>query len=172
MKQQQVHVIDLGTIIFRWKGAIHSEDWEAIPTIEQEFLKSVEAFEEAEGGFSSLYGLEREKVIQKNEWLLEHDLPYMYDEFPLAPALVLKQSVDLLLSVGAILFLVLFFGNAMTAEKEQQTWLTLKTQPIPRRQRILMKYAGMLFVMLVFLRLGRLYRFAHSLSIRRASLAL
>ena len=109
------------------------------------------SFEEAEGGFSSLYGLEREKTIQKNEWLLEHDLPYVDDEFPLAPALVLKQSADFLLSVGAILFLVLFFGNAMTAEKEQQTWLTLKTQPIPRRQRILMKYAGMLFVMLVFL---------------------
>lgn len=151
MKQQQVHVIDLGTIIFRWKGAIHSEDWEAIPTIEQDFLKSVESLEEAEGGFSALYALEREKAIQKNEWLLAHDLPYVDDEFPLAPALVLKQSADLLLSVGAILFLVLFFGNAMTAEKEQRTWLTLKTQPIPRKQGILMKYAGMLFVMLVFL---------------------
>ncbi|WHT48807.1 hypothetical protein QNH10_03465 [Sporosarcina thermotolerans] len=98
-----------------------------------------------------MYALEREKAIQKNEWLLAHDLPYVDEEFPLAPALILKQSADLLLSAGAILFLVLFFGNAMTAEKEQQTWLTLKTQPIPRRQRILMKYAGMLFVMLVFL---------------------
>src|SRR5690606_9909903 len=58
---------------------------------------------------------------------------------------------DILLSAGAIVFLVLFFGNALTAEKEQQTWLTLKTQPIPRRQRILMKFAGKLFVILVFI---------------------
>ncbi|WP_336824922.1 ABC transporter permease [Sporosarcina sp. USHLN248] len=151
MKQQQVHVIEMGTIIFRWKGIVHSEKWDEIPSIEQEFLKSVEAFEEVEGGFSSLYGLEREKAIQKNEWLLAHDLPYVDDEFPLAPALVLKQSTDILLSAGAIVFLVLFFGNALTAEKEQQTWLTLKTQPIPRRQRILMKFAGKLFVILVFI---------------------
>ena len=148
--QQQEHVVELGTILFRWKGAIYNENWNEIPTIEQDFLKSVESLEEAEGGFSALYGLDREKAIQKNKWLLAHGLPYVDDEFPLAPALVLKQSADFLLSIGAILLLVLFFGNAMTAEKEQQTWLTLKTQPIPSRQRILMKYAGMLFIMLVF----------------------
>lgn len=151
MMEQQVHVNEFGSVFFRWNGAIYNKDWNEIPFIEEDFLKIVASLEEAEGGFSALYGLEREKAIQKNEWILAHDLPYVDDEFPLAPALVLKQSADLLLSVGAILFLVLFFGNAMTAEKEQQTWLTLKTQPIPRRQRILMKYAGMLFVMLVFL---------------------
>ncbi|MBB4824645.1 ABC-type transport system involved in multi-copper enzyme maturation permease subunit [Sporosarcina luteola] len=151
MKQQQVHVIDLGTIFFQWKSAIQNEEWETIPAFEQEFLQSVESYEEVDGGFSALYGLDREKAIQKNKWLLEQDLPYVDDEFPLAPALVLKQSADVLLSVGAILFLVLFFGNAMTAEKEQQTWMTLRTQPISRRQRILIKYAGLLFVMVVFL---------------------
>ncbi|MBD7984078.1 hypothetical protein H9649_05760 [Sporosarcina sp. Sa2YVA2] len=151
MIKQQVHVNEFGTIFFHWKGAIYNKEWNKIPAVEQDFLKTVASLEEAEGGFSALYGLDREKAIQKNEWLLKHDLPYVDDEFPLAPALVLKQSVDFLLSAGAILFLVLLFGNALTAEKEQQTWLTLKTQPITRRQRILMKYAGMLFVMLVFL---------------------
>ena len=151
MRQQQVHVVELGTIFFRWKGAIHNEEWSEIPAIENDFLKSVALFEEAEGGFGSLYGLEREKAIQKNDWLLKHELPYVDEEFPLSPALVLKQSSNLLLSVGGILFLVLFFGNVVTSEKEQQTWLTLKTQPIARWKRILAKYAGVLIVLFVFL---------------------
>ncbi|WP_262175565.1 hypothetical protein [Saccharococcus sp. Marseille-Q5394] len=109
MRQQQEHIVELGTIFYRWKGTIHNGGWSEIPAIENDFLKSVALFEEAEGGFGSLYGMEREKAIQKNAWLLKHELPYVDEEFPLSPALVLKQSSNLLLSVGGILFLVLFF---------------------------------------------------------------
>ncbi|MCG7343485.1 ABC transporter permease subunit [Sporosarcina sp. ACRSL] len=151
MRQQQEHIAELGTIFFRWKGAIHNADWGKIPAIEQDFLKSVELLEVAEAGFGSLYGLEREKAIQKNDWLLKHELPYVDDEYPISPALVLKRISNLLLSVGGILFLVLFFGNVVTSEKEQQTWLTLKTQPIAKWKRIVAKYTGVLIVLCVFL---------------------
>ena len=151
MRKQQEHIVELGTIFFRWKGAIHNGNWSEIPAIEQDFLKSVALFEEAEGGFGSLYGLEREKFIQKNDWLLEHELPYVDEEYPLSPALVLMKSSNILLSVGGTLLLVFFFGNVVTSEKEQQTWLTLRTQPIAKWKRILAKYAGVLIVISVFL---------------------
>ena len=151
MRKQQEHVVELGTIFFRWKGAIQNGGWSEIPAIGEDFLKSMALFEEAEGGFGSLFGLEREKFIQKNDWLLEHELPYVDEEYPLSPALVFKQSSNLLLSVGGILLLVFFFGNVVTSEKEQQTWLTLKTQPIAKWKRILAKYAGVLTVISVFL---------------------
>lgn len=149
--EQQEHVIELGTIFFRWKGAIHNTEWSEIPSIQHEFLKRVELLEEAGGDFSPLYGIERERTIQKNDWLLKQQLPYVDEEYALSPSLVLKQSSTLLLSLGGILFLMLFFGNAVTAEKEQQTWLTLKTQPISKWKRMLAKYGGLLFVMFVFL---------------------
>ncbi|MCM3710629.1 ABC transporter permease subunit [Sporosarcina luteola] len=151
MRRQQEHIVELGTIFFRWKGVIHNGGWSEIPAIENDFLKSVALFEEAEGGFGSLYGMEREKAIQKNAWLLKQELPYVDEEFPLSPALMLKQSSNLLLSVGGFLFLVLFFGNIVTSEKEQQTWLTLKTQPIAKWKRIVAKYTGVLIVIFGFL---------------------
>ncbi|MBP3040475.1 ABC transporter permease [Bacillaceae bacterium Marseille-Q3522] len=48
------------------------------------------------------------------------------------------------------MILLLFFGTAVTAEMEQRTWLTLKTQPIPKWKRIAGKYAGMLIMIVVF----------------------
>lgn len=151
MRKQQEHIVELGTIFFRWKGAIQNGGWSEIPAIEQDFVEAVALFEQAEGGFGSLYGLEREKFIQKNNWLLGHELPYVDEEYPLSPALVAKESSTLLLSVGGILLLVLFFGNVVTSEKEQQTWLMLKTQPIARWKRILAKYVGVLIVLFAFL---------------------
>lgn len=149
-QRQQEHVIELGTIFFRWKGAIQSAEWKEIPSIEHEFLQSIKLLEEAGGGFNPLFGMEREQVIQKNDWLLKHQLPYV-DAYSLSPPLVLKESSNLLLSLGGLVFLVLFFGNAVTSEKEQQTWLTLKTQPIHKWKRMIAKYLGTLFVLFFFL---------------------
>ena len=171
MKQQQVHVVELGTILFRWKGAIYNENWNEIPTIEQDFLKSVESLEEAEGGFSALYGLDREKAIQKNEWLLAHDLPYVDDEFPLAPALVLKQSADFLLSVGAILFLSAVLRQCDDSRKGAADLADIENAADSEKAADFNEVCGDALRHARVSPPGRLYRFAHSLPIRRAGLA-
>ncbi|WP_318617543.1 ABC transporter permease [Sporosarcina sp. YIM B06819] len=149
--QQMEHIIEIGTVFFKWRGAIQNEEWGKIPAIEHEFLSAIALLEQADGDFSTLVGEKREQAIQKNDWLLAQGLPFVDEEFPLSPALVLKESATILWSALGILLVVLLFGNTLIVEKEQQTLLTLKTQPIPKWERIIVKYSSLLLVTTFFL---------------------
>ncbi len=149
--QQLVHVNEIGTAFFKWKSAIYNEKWSEIPFIEHDFLNGIQLLEQAGMSFNPLVGMERDKAIQKNEWLRLHQLPYEDEEFPMSPALVLKESTAILLGAAGVFLLMLLFGNTITSEKEKQTWLTLKTQPIEKWQRTTAKYMSLLLVMAVFI---------------------
>lgn len=150
-EKQLATLSDLGSTLTLWKVAANNEQWEAIPPYEQTFWKLVEELEQNGGFFTTVQGVEREKAVQKNEWMVTNELAYDDEAFPLSPALTLKQSSEWLFSLLGVFILLLFFGTTITAEKEQNTWLTLKTQPIPKWQRYSSKFISLLVVLLLFL---------------------
>lgn len=141
----------MSTAIFQWKSAIYGKRWDEIPQIENDFFMHLAKYEEAGGIFTALEGVAREKAIEKNAYLVEHELPYTNETYPVTPALQMNKIAPILLGPGGLLMLLLLFGNAYTSEKEQQTLLTLRTQPLRRWKLLMAKYVGMLVVMLFFL---------------------
>lgn len=148
--KQLEHLEKIGSSFFYWSIAISDEDWGEIPTYEKDFLTHVEAFEAAGGEFSALQGTAREKAIQKNAWLREYNLPYEDEAYPIIPSLILKTNVEILLGILGVFILLLFFGTTITTEKEQHTWSTIKTQPLPKWRRIVEKYASLLAITVIF----------------------
>ena len=148
---------NMATATFQWKSAIYGKRWDEIPLVENEFYSLLEKYENTGGVFTTLEGVEREKAIDKNAYLVKHDLPYANETDPVSPALQMSEITPILLGPAGLLLLLLLFGNAYTSEKEQQTLLTLRTQPLYRRELLLAKYAGLLtvtFFYLVFVAIG------------------
>lgn len=148
---QLEYTYEIANILVHWRRAIDQEDWQAIPHIEKEFLETLELFEEAGGQFQALQGIDRDKAIAKNEWLINYDLAYADEAFPLSPVLFLKQNTDLFLSIAGLALLVLFFAHTMTIEKEQRTLSTLKTQPMSNRKLFVGKYISLVIIMMVYI---------------------
>ena len=142
---------NMATSTFQWKSAIYGKRWDEIPQVENEFYSLLEKYEDAGGVFTTLEGVEREKAIDKNAYLVKHDLPYANETDPVSPALQMSEITPILLGPAGLLLLLLLFGNAYTSEKEQQTLLTLRTQPLRRWKLLLAKYAGLLVVTFFYL---------------------
>ncbi|MBP2239588.1 ABC-type transport system involved in multi-copper enzyme maturation permease subunit [Cytobacillus eiseniae] len=150
-EKQLKSVSDMGSTLTLWKVATNNEQWELIPTYEHLFWTHVAEYEQNDGYFTVLQGVEREKAIQKNEWMVANELFYDDEAFPLSPALILKQSTEWLCGLLGIFILLLFFGTTVTSEREQNTWLTLKTQPIPKWKIYGSKYMILLSMLAIFL---------------------
>ncbi|WP_252504857.1 ABC transporter permease subunit [Sporosarcina sp. Marseille-Q4943] len=148
---------NMATVTFQWKSAIYGKRWDEIPLVENEFYSLLEKYENTGGLFTALEGVEREKAIDKNAYLVKRDLPYANETDPVSPALQMSETTPILLGPAGLLLLLLLFGNAYTSEKEQQTLLMLRTQSLRRRELLLAKYAGLLtvtFFYLVFVAIG------------------
>ncbi|WP_433958342.1 ABC transporter permease [Cytobacillus horneckiae] len=149
--EQLMAISDIGSTLAVWKVAINNEQWASIPSKEKEFWTYIEQYEKNGGHFKALQGDEREKAIQKNEWMVTNGLAYDDESYPLSPALVLKHTTEWLFSVLGVIILLLFFGTTITAEREQNTWLTLKTQPISKWKRYGSKYMSLIIMLFVFI---------------------
>lgn len=153
-EKQLEHVNLMATALFNWKNAIYNEEWESIPTIEQDFLMHMHLFESYENSFLSLRDTEREITMKRNEWMLTHNLAYEDEDFPTSPALFLKESATVLFGVVGIGIVILLFGNIVATEKEHQTWLTVRTQPIARWRLFIGKYISVCLMMVLFIVIG------------------
>ena len=149
---EQLEIInDMATALFHRNSSIYNEEWSKIPQHEQDIFINLQAFEQAEGTFSILKPFEKEQLIQKNNWMIDNKIAYDDELYPTTPALLIKKNSDLLLSIGGVFFLILLFGNTITKEKEQRTWLTLQSQPIGIWKIIYSKYLVSLFGLLTFI---------------------
>ncbi|GKV55334.1 hypothetical protein NCCP2222_12810 [Sporosarcina sp. NCCP-2222] len=90
-------------------------------------------------------------MIQKNEWMLAHELAYEDEDFPISPALFLKKIASVLFGMAGVGILLLLFGNSVTAEREQQTWTILQTQPIGKWRLFFCKYTSVLLMTGLFI---------------------
>ncbi|WP_096155607.1 ABC transporter permease subunit [Bacillus sp. FJAT-45066] len=149
-EQQLDMIVKMNSSLLPWKYAIGQGQWERIPELRGEFLQFLQEYASLGGEFPSLEGIELEIAIKKNDWFIEHGLPYEDEAFPVSPHLFVQQLVAMLFGIIGLSGLLLLFGNIVTIEKEQKTTLTLKTQPVRRWQQTLSKMGSLLFVQALF----------------------
>lgn len=153
-EQQQQHYNRLQQMrmaLTRWRNAVNQKDWGLVPQLQADFLAQLQLYTEVGGEFTVLDGLDREIAIAKADWLIEHYLPYEDETFPITPHLMLKQTTGIFLGIIGIAILLLFLGNSITEEKEQYTWLTLRTQPLTKLNLISAKYCSLLTMVLAYI---------------------
>ncbi|XZF77804.1 ABC transporter permease subunit [Bacillus sp. AL-1R] len=149
--RQQEQIIEIGKALYNLKLSITNKEWDKIPTYENDFLEGLVQYSKYGGEFHSLQGVERSQAIAKNEWFIKHHLPYIDEEYPLAPILFLKENTKILFGVVGVVVLLFLFGNIMTVEKEQNTWVFLTTQPIPNWKLIFGKFISLLIITAAFI---------------------
>lgn len=142
---------EMKSALQNWRSAIYLEEFDQVPRYEQEFLNHTQAFLNAGGELTALDGINLEYAIQKNTWMVDHELAIEDERYPLSPHLFLNNSLKSLFGVLGIIILYLIFGNILSTEKEEQTWLILKTQPITKSTIILAKYFTLTLVLLFYL---------------------
>ncbi|TSJ63523.1 ABC transporter permease subunit [Allobacillus salarius] len=149
-KQQSVYIKDMKAALQHWRSAIYSEELHNLPQLEHEFLKSLQNYLNKDGEFEALTGLNLEYVILKNTWMIDHNLSIEDEDYPISPHLFMLETGDLLFGVLGIILLLLIFGNILSIEREQQTWFTLKTQPIKKSSIILSKYFTLISMLFLY----------------------
>ena len=148
-KNQLTELERAAAALFSWRVALLEGHHEDIPNHIQTFITHINAYEALGGSFESLPADERAVAWMKNEWMLEHDLVYEDEIYPISPLLLLKESGRYLFQIPGLLFLLFIFGMTITKEKEEETWRTLQTQPT-RNSHIYMSKFGSLLVITCF----------------------
>ena len=133
------------------RRTIRFGSWDEIHGLQKNFLDNLQKYSEANGEFVELEGIEREIAIEKNAWVIEHDITYEVEGYPLTQHLFLKQISSLLLGIIGLGILLILFGNSIIEEKEHHTLHTLKTQPISKLKLILSKYTTFLLMTVTFI---------------------
>lgn len=141
---------DLGWSLNFLRAYTAFDRWENITMAKDRVLIAIENFATAGGEFSVLEGVDREAAMAKNAWMLEHHIQYEYERSPVTQHLFLKQISSILLGVFGLGLLLILLGNTITEEKEQKTWLTLKSQPISQGKLILSKYIVLMIFAVLF----------------------
>lgn len=158
IQQNQRNVIlTMNLSLLQWNRAIDNEEWENIYPLKLTFLELVEQYEEYGETFFPLSGQALLMEKEMTKWFIEHELIYEDEEFPISPHLLVKGVSTLAFSVFGLFLLLLFFGNSITSEKEQNTWLTIQTQPISRITYLASKYSSLVVVTIVFMLLFVLF---------------
>ncbi|WP_350342807.1 ABC transporter permease subunit [Proteinivorax tanatarense] len=136
----------------KWRIAWDHREWDDILASEAEFYEELEAYEKLGGApLEYFQGVDKEIAISKNAWLRENDMFYEDEIYPDSPHLNLIQSSSFLFGIAGVLILVLFFGAGVSDEKDEGTWGTLKTQPIPIWKIIVSKYISLSVIIIIFL---------------------
>ncbi|WP_350343402.1 ABC transporter permease subunit [Proteinivorax tanatarense] len=136
----------------RWNSQLESRQFKEALGYEKQFLQQLTQFEEQGGTpLSSLEGIQKDIVIEKNAWLIDNQLYYEDEVYPQTPHLLLTEASDFLLGILGLLILTLFFGGTITEEKEENTWATIKTQPITIWKIIVAKFISLVVVTLIYI---------------------
>ncbi|WP_217585980.1 ABC transporter permease [Lentibacillus saliphilus] len=133
------------------RSAIYSEEFGVAPKFEQAFLHSLQDYLNVGGEFTVLNWVGLDYALEKNAWMIEHDLAVEDETYPLSPHLFLTDSSEWLFGISGVILLVLILGNILSAEREQHTWFTLKTQPITKSHIILSKYMALMLSLLCYM---------------------
>lgn len=144
-ENQLTHVRNMSRSLARIRVFIQMDRWEEINELQKDFFLALENYEKHQGQFKGLDGLERKIAKDKNAWLIENNLAYEVEKSPTNQHLFLTQISTVFFSLFGILILLVLFGNTITQEKEQKTWLTIKTQPVSKIMLIFSKYITCVF---------------------------
>ncbi|CAG9622789.1 hypothetical protein BACCIP111883_03580 [Sutcliffiella rhizosphaerae] len=126
--------------IMEVQRAISKGDLDSLPKLELEFIQRVESHLELGGEFNILAEEDLKRWKTKNELLIQHELPYDTEEYPISTGPFMKSMLALFLGITGSIIFVLFFSDNLNAEYEQQTIRTLVTQPTKKWNILLSKY--------------------------------
>ncbi|WP_350343405.1 ABC transporter permease [Proteinivorax tanatarense] len=151
-KQQYQYTGEMLDYLRNWARAVERNRNEDALIYEQKFLAHLETYEELGGQpLDSFPNHKRELATERNAWLIEHELYYEDETIPHSPHLLLKESSIFLFSILSVVILILLFGNIVTKEKEEKTWLTLRTQPLINEKIMIMKFLALVIILLAFI---------------------
>ncbi|WP_096270784.1 ABC transporter permease [Paucisalibacillus globulus] len=116
--------------------------------LQNEYYATAEEYKE-KGGEHSLTFQEISYSLALNEKLLELNIPPEHETYSRALPNFIKQVVDLFLSLGAILIIILLVGEIMSSEFENRSINLLFTQPLKRTHIITSKFLSSIILYLI-----------------------
>ncbi|MDN4607677.1 ABC transporter permease subunit [Sporosarcina highlanderae] len=120
----------MNTAIREWEDAIHYKKWDAIPSIKKRFYETILQQNGYGYPYGDLQGVELEKEVALTNRLVELQLPYGEEIFPLSTSNFMYSANSSFLALFGILLLLVLFGDSVTSEYQQNTIRTLNTQPL------------------------------------------
>lgn len=125
--------------LYEWENAVSSDDWQSKIKLENAFLAIVEEYRNA-GGDHPISFSEIEQTTALNQKLLNENIKPEHDAFSTALPNFLKVVVDLFINLGAIIIVILFFGDLMSSEYEHHSIHLLLTQPLNKIHIVTTKF--------------------------------
>lgn len=122
-------------------------DWNSKLTLEIKFLKDTAAYKEA-GGDYLLTDNEIRHSLALNQKLLDESIKPEHENYSLAMPNFMRQVVDLYISLGAIIIMILLIGEMLSAEFETHSINLLFTQPLKRTRIITSKFWSAIIIYL------------------------
>lgn len=135
-------------ILFEMRSLIASEDYQQKLAMENELYAGIEAYVVA-GGEPLLPPDEMEHSMALNQKLMDEDIKPQHDSYSLALPNFMKQVIDLFISFGAIVIVVLVIGDKLSAEYENRTINLLFTQPLHKQRIITSKFISAFAIYIV-----------------------
>ena len=102
----------MNTAIREWEDAIHYKKWDAIPSIKKRFYETILQQNSYGFPYGDLQGVELEKEVEITNRLVELQLPYGEDIYPLSTSNFMYSANSSLLGFYGILLLLVLFGIA------------------------------------------------------------
>ena len=133
--------------LYDLRAANPGDDWRAKLTLQNQALLDTVNYKEA-GGDHPFSFKEIEHRLAMNEKLLADDIKPEHPMYSLALPNFMKHIVDLYITLGAIIILVLLIGEILSGEYENHSINLLFTQPLKKTQIIMSKFWSSVIVYL------------------------
>lgn len=143
----------MNTAIREWESAIHYKRWDDIPLFKKQFYETILQQNSYGFPYGDLQGVELEKEVELTNRLVELELPYGEDIYPLSTSNFMYATSSSFLGLYGILLLVLLFGDTVTSEFQHNTIRTLNTQTLTQF-RILGSKLGLMMAISIFVWIG------------------
>lgn len=115
-------------------------DVENIPNLELEFIEAVEDHWNLGGEFKLISEKELDLWKHKTKILVNKDLPYDSDTYPITTGNFTKSMLGLFLGIVGVFIFIFFFSDILCSEFEGYTIKTLLTQPIKKWKIVFSKF--------------------------------
>ena len=118
---------------------LKTDDWESKLTLQNEILMQTVEYKE-EGGDHPLSYKEISHTLALNQKLLDEGIMPEHETYSIAWPNFMKQVVDLFISLGALIIILLLIGETLSSEFENHLINLLFTQPLKKTQIIMSKF--------------------------------
>ncbi|WP_017187487.1 ABC transporter permease [Alkalibacillus haloalkaliphilus] len=148
IEMRQEMNLDLLNTADELHNLVGTDEWQQQLNVEISFMEQVRDYRMAEGE----YPITEEEIhhtLALNQQLLAQGIPKEIENYSQAPPNFLLQVVNLWVTLGALVVVLLLIGDLMTNEFESRSINLLFTQPFNRAHIIVSKFVSSLIVYLI-----------------------